>query len=477
MDEHNSQSYNFTWYAHQSVEKVLGFLKTSEKNGLSSSDVAQNTKKYGPNIIKGQETTLWDILFNQVKSPFIYLLVIIAIIDFALKDYPDGFMILILVVINTLFSFYQEYRTHNALQTLQKYIVDHIHVVRDGKEIEISTTELVPGDIINLFPGDKIPADVRFISIQNMMVDESMLTGETVAVKKNEATVKQQEITVYNASNIGFSGTIIVTGNGTAVVFGTGNNSYFGSIATKAKESPKQTSFLAGITKLSRFILIIVISTVTTVLILHLMLRHQHLDIVNLLTFSMALGFCIIPEALPVVITFSLARGAVHLAKYKIIIKRLSAIEDLGSMTVLCIDKTGTITENKLKLGPIFGKDEQQIYLYNILTSGLSAQDLEKDTGFNGPIWQKLDDKHKKSFAHYHMIAEHPFEAKLRYSSTLMQHGEKTEIIVRGNCEELLPRCTGLTPEESKEIYNWAQKQGENGHRVLLVAKKQIHGI
>ena len=382
-------------------------------------------------------------------------------------------MLLILVIINTAFSFYQEYRTHHALQLLKKYIVDTIRTIRDGKEIEITTDQLVPGDIIKLYPGDRIPADVRLIGAENLTIDESILTGESVPAQKNSDPISQQDITVFKATNIGFSGTLVLNGKAVGIVLATGNNTYFGSIAARVQETPKLSSFLLGITKFSRFILFLILITVTCVFILHLLVSN-HLDIISLITFSLALGISIIPEALPIVITFSLARGALRLAKYKVVVKRLSAIEDLGSIDLLCIDKTGTITENKLTIQGILGQNSHQVLLYNILVSGLPAAALDKDKGFNGPAWQQLTPAEKKSMGQYQIIAEHPFEAQLRYSSVIVKHDNQNELIVRGNTQELVSLCTHLDAQQSKEILDWEQQEAKQGRRVLAIAHKNI---
>lgn len=395
------------------------------------------------------------------------------IIDYILQDFTDGTMILILVIINTLFGFYQEFRTYHTLQLLKKYIVDHVRVIREGKEVEIKSSELVPGDIIKLYPGDIIPADVRLIEVKNLATDEGILTGESAPVQKNSKPL-EKEPTIYQASNIGFSGTTVTTGNGLGVVFATGNNTYFSSIVTLAKESPKITAFMLGISKLSRFILYIVVIVVGCVFLVHLLFAHK-LDIFNLLAFSMAMGISIIPEALPVVITFSLARGALHLSKFNVIMKRLSAIEDLGSMDLLCTDKTGTLTENKLILHDVQGKDKQQVIMYSLLASGLPPNQLEKDQGFNGPLWYELNDKEKKLMEEYQLIDEHPFEPQLRRSSVLIKHGSESFFIMRGNIEDVLQLCVNLDDKQKKEITDTAIKEGEEGHRVLITAAKKTN--
>ncbi len=462
---------SFQAYAMQTPEQVCIAFNTSATTGLSSEQVIKNRQQFGSNEISGHEITWIHILYNQIKSPFIYVLIVIAGIDFMLGELDDGIMILSIVIINTVFSFYQEFRTHKALQLLKQYIVDTVRVIRDGKALVLDTKQLVPGDSITLYPGDKIPADIRLVATDKVTIDESILTGESVPVEKNSTTIPEQEITIFTATNIGFSGSTIISGKATGIVFATGNSSYFGSIARFAQEGQKLTSFAVSIAQFSKFILYLILITVGCIFFVHLLWAHK-LDLINLITFSMALGISIIPEALPIVITFSLARGALHLARYKVVAKRLSAIEDLGSMQLLCIDKTGTLTENKLIFTDIFGPDKQQTLTYSLLASGQPASQFARDQGFDGPLWRQLNSQEQDTIAHYTLIAEHPFEPLLRYSSVIVAADNAYELIVRGNVREVIALCTNA--HELQAALSWADHEGEQGHRVLAIAKKEV---
>lgn len=464
---------DFNLYAALTMQEMATKLKTSIDRGLTSEQAKELGAHYGPNVLQQYSVSFWKLLWKQISSPFIYVLIIIAIIDFILHEFTDGIMILIIVVINTLFSFYQEYRTYHALQLLKHYLKDQIHVVRDGKEIIIDTSEIVPGDSIKLYPGDRIPADVRFTAVNNCMIDESILTGESTPVQKNTDVSKKSDVSLFEATNIGFSGTTISSGSATGIVFAIGDATYFGSIAQLAQTSPHISSFTKGIAQFSKFILYLILITISVVFVMHLLWNKQF-SLVNLIVFSLALGISIIPEALPIVITFSLARGALHLAKYKVITKRLAAIEDLGSMQVLCIDKTGTITENVLMLRNVYGADEQETLFYAVLASGLSPAQLAQDKGFNGPLWQKLADEKKSHVKEYTVQAEHPFEPQLRYTSLIACHQNSCELIVRGNIHETLPLCTNLTEQQRQDITQWTHEESSQAHRVLLIAKKEV---
>lgn len=466
-------SEEFLTYAKLDADQVTKELHTSHEHGLTTEQVKNLHAKFGKNQITTHELSLWQLFFNQIKSPFIYLLVIIAIIDFSLGEFADGIMISLLVVVNTAFSFYQEFRTYHALQLLKRYISDHIRVMRDGKEIEINTTELVPGDLIKIYQGDRVPADIRLISAESLTVDEAVLTGESAPVQKNNTPITDNKISIFNANNIAFSGTTVLNGKGIGIVLATGNKSYFGSIATMAEQAPKLSSFSLGINRFSKFILYLVLITVAAVFLIHLFFNSK-LSIIELISFAIALGISIIPEALPIVITFSLARGALHLAKAKVITKRLSSIEDLGSMDTLCVDKTGTISENKMQFVASYGPDMKQTLLYGILSSGLSPETLEKDVGFNGPLWKQLSDTEKKQIAQYKVIAEQPFNDNLHYAGIIVRADHKDQLIVRGNFKEVLALCNKLTDAQRQELIEWDEKESTEGHRVVALAKKEF---
>lgn len=467
---------SFKDFSCKSVDEVASLFKTDKRNGLTSLQAQQLHQRYGPNALRGKQQTAWHIFLNQIMSPFIYVLVIIAVIDFALGQALDSLMIMILVGINTLFSFYQEYRSMHSLELLKKYIINKARVIREGHERELSTDQLVPGDLVNLYPGNKIPADLRLIDAQNLTIDESILTGESRPVQKTYLPLENKNITLFTAGNIGFSGTTVLNGKGMGIVIATGMNSYFASLAITAQQTPKMSSFAHAIATFSRFILYLILITVAAVLAAHLLFNSQKLDIINLLIFSMALGITIIPEALPIVITASLSRGALHLAKHKLVAKRLSAIEDLGSMEILCTDKTGTITQNILTLAALHAPDEQKLLLHGLLASGISSDAFENDKEFNGPLWQKLNEAQRSGIKAARVLAEHPFDPLVRYSSALVEYENNFFLFLRGNVQEVISRCTNLSKEKVKEIMDWAQAQGASGARVLAFAEKKLSG-
>lgn len=467
---------NFSKYTTKTQDEIFEELNVSEK-GLTASDAAQRLERYGLNVVEAASTHWWEILLRQFKSPFIFLLIAAALLTFFLRESIDGVMIILFVTINAALGFYQEYRSEQTLELLKQYTVPQIKVRRDGKEVIIKSQELVPGDIVLVEPGSIVPADVRFIKTYNLLIDESILTGESVPVKKYENLLPQQETEIYKAQNIGFSGTSIVGGKGVGVIFASGKNTSIGEITRLTVETKHESSFEKGIAQFSTFILRLVLITLLLLFIINLYIKGLSADVVSLAIFSIALAVSVIPEALPVVTTFSLSRGALRLAKHKVVVKRLSAIEDLGSIEVLCSDKTGTLTENKLRVDEVYSHEENEkdTLLYANLASG--AVEGKKDQfiePFDVALWDNLPPSLRGEITMYERVGENPFDPTRRRNSVLVRRDNQYILIVRGAPESILDLSTNIGTSDKEKHMKWMSEKGEKGLRVIGVAKKEM---
>ncbi len=335
-------------FATLSQDEVLKDLSTSLDSGLSSAEAAQRLATHGPNEITANQVHWYDILLSQFKSAFIYLLIVAAVIVFAVGERLDAVVIVIFVLVNALLGFFQEYRSEQSLQALTKFINPRTRVRRDGRWNTVDSSLLVPGDIVNLQTGDAVTADVRVLSTHNLVVNETTLTGESVPVPKSAQALAQEPGSIYDSHNLCFSGTSVVEGDGVAVVLETGSRTRMGTIAKLTVETTKESEFSKSINRFSNFILRLILITLVVTVAANLLLKGSDAHVVELLVFAIALVVSVIPEALPVVTTVSLSHGALQLAKRGVVVKRLTAIEDIGSIEVLCSDKTGTLTENSL---------------------------------------------------------------------------------------------------------------------------------
>ncbi len=464
MPKNNSESAIYEQFTHLEEAEVLRHLNI-DSNGLNKIEAEQRLIKHGLNELKPNQVGWLDILIRQFKSPFIYILIFAAALAYGLGEVVDGTMILVFVLINVLLGFFQEFRSNQAISVLRQYTTPTTNVIRAGEEMEVPTTLLVPGDIILLQPGDIVPADLRLIKTGNFCVDESILTGESEPRQKTHEALTHTCLPIHEADNIAFSGSSVVRGHATGVVIATGLKSYIGSIAKLTLETTSISSFEKGMNKISIFVLKTVGITLFLVFFANLMIKGPAADLGDMVLFVIALAAAVIPEALPLVITFSLSRGAVRLSKHKVVVKRLSAIEDLGGITVLCTDKTGTITENKLTVTEMYGEEKTVLFQAQAAISQLNQQRDPFDMAITEACLKR--DKKLKPPAILHEI---PFDPERKRNSVLIEHNKDKLVIVRGAADAVLPH---LKQRADKALLRWIESQEQQSRRVIVVAHKQ----
>ncbi|MCB9812966.1 MAG: HAD-IC family P-type ATPase [Pseudomonadales bacterium] len=458
----------FENYLTIGTDDILNQLN-SNKNGLTSLSAQEKLLKFGPNLLKINKISWLNIFIRQFKSPFIYLLIGAALLAFFLKEFIDGIMIFAFIFINSILGFFQEFHSEKALRVLKKYTTKHANVFRDNKETVISVDQLVPGDIVKLHPGDIVPADLRLIETHNLQIDESILTGESEPSYKSTNALSSKSIPIHKATNIAFASTNITGGHGLGLVFATGTLSYIGSIAKLTVETHSESNFEKGMTKFSTFVLKLVGVTLSLVILANLLIKGDSSSLGDLIIFAIALATAVVPEALPLVITFSLSRGAVKLAKNKVVVKRLSAIEDLGSIQVLCTDKTGTITENKLEVSEIFGDEDEVVSQAIMAISQKNSLKDPFDTAFE-TFYKKVSNQNKS----WSIEQEIPFDPDRKRNSVLIKKDSKNMLIVRGAAESILSHLKNHTDEKLK---HWILKQENQGKRVIIIAHKFLPNL
>lgn len=465
---------NIFGYCQSKPKEIEEELDASLNVGIDNYLVKERQARYGKNQLEENELRWEKILFRQFRSSFIYLLLFASILSFILGEYTDGSLILVFIIINTMLGFFQEFKSEKTAKLLEKYTITKVSVIRAGQRNIINAEDLVVGDLVLLKSGDILAADVRLVEANNIMCDESTLTGESNPVEKTANIIDEKIKDIFEAKNLAFSGTSITSGSGKGIVIAIGKSSQIGQIAKLTEQTEKVSGFEVGINNFSNFILKLVVSTLTLILIANLLIKGEGANFVELLIFSIALAVSVIPEALPVVTTFSMSKGAMALAKNKVIVKRLSGIEDMGGVEVLCCDKTGTLTENSLTVDEVNSNKENiiQIASYNI------CQSLNQTLAdpFDYALKQKLQQNEINKLSDCSVIFELPFDPIRRRSSCLVADKKENILMVKGAAEEIIKSCSNLDENEKAQKTQWAMAKNKEGRRVLAIAIKTLDG-
>ena len=470
---------------YYSLDKKELFGKTaSSENGLSEVEANERLKKFGLNEIAAKDKrNAFSIMLSQFKSPLTLILVFASIIAFFLGYAIDAIIIIAIVLLNANLGFYQEFKSERALAELKKYISFKAQVLRDNQRTEIDVRELVPGDIVFLEIGDIVPADIRLIEAEELSIKEAIVTGESFPVHKISEPIELENVSPSQQKNIVFMGTTVSSGYGKGVVIATGKETEFGRTATilSAKEPP--TDFQKNIKKFGNFLLKVILILTLFVFFANTLLGK---DPLNSFLFALALAVGITPELLPIIITIALSTGAIHLAKKKVIVKRLVAIEDLGNIDTLCIDKTGTLTESTITLENYFdaeGKKSKKVIEFALLcNSAVMEKGMPKGNIIDAAIWEYAEKKEKISLEQYKKIKEIEFDYERRRMSAVVEEGKKRFLVCKGAPESILEICTSIQKQSQiipiknfeEDLRKKFEELSQEGFRVVAIAFKEI---
>ncbi|PIR89119.1 MAG: hypothetical protein COU07_02725 [Candidatus Harrisonbacteria bacterium CG10_big_fil_rev_8_21_14_0_10_40_38] len=345
------------WYATEK-EDVLKTLHSS-KNGLADEEAKERLQKYGPNRLPdAKQKSLFLIFLEQFKSPLIYVLIGADILVFFLNEYTDGILIFFILLFNAILGTVQEGRAQNTLAALSKFTETRAEVVRGGKETDVSDIDIVPGDIITLQEGGKVPADARLLEVRNLTIDEAALTGESRPVRKKESIISGKNLSTTDQTNMVFKGTVIATGTAKAVVVATGLSTVIGGISSRIAVVNTDIPLAKNLTHIARVVVYIVLGLTVGIFALGVL---EGRDVAEMFAASVAISVAAVPEGLPLVLTITLAAGVWRMAKRRVLVKKLQAVEALGQAHKIAVDKTGTITKNELVVERVFvnGNDNE----------------------------------------------------------------------------------------------------------------------
>jgi Mg2+-importing ATPase len=456
-----------------SPEKALELLSCSQ-NGLSDEEAGQRLQRYGPNSFKENTRSSVFLLFlSQFKSPITILLIAAALLAMALGDFTNAIIILVIIGISSFLGFWQEKGAAHAIRELLKLVQIQCRVERNGNEKELALENVVPGDIVVLSAGDIIPGDSLLLEVQDLFVDEAAFTGESFPVEKTTGPLPV-ETPLSKRTNSLFMGSHVISGKARALVIQTGKLTEFGRISDRLRIRPAETSFEKGIRHFGFMLMEITLVLVILIFAINVILHKPALDS---FLFSLALAVGLTPQLLPAIITVNLAAGARAMAKQKVIVKRLSSIENFGSMDILCSDKTGTITDGKVVVKDaldIRGQHSEKTLKYAGLNAALQQ-------GFHNPIDEAICKSYTASPAPFTMQCEIPYDFIRKRLTIQIKNGRENIIISKGALNSILDICSqaetengNLVPieQERDAILKWYQQLSSEGYRVLGVGYK-----
>lgn len=485
--------------------------------GLTAQQAAERFAKYGPNQIKrkGNDTIL-TLLWRQINNPLIWVLVGSCALAIALGKFTDGLVVLSVVVINTIIGFFQEYKAGKAIEAISGMVPDNATVLRDGTYITLPVSQLVPGDIVQLAAGDRVPADSRIIGQKNLTVEEAALTGESLPVQKLTEPVAVSAV-LGDRKCMVYSGTLVVSGSAKAVVVATGMATELGKISAMIGEAvPLETPLTHKLAQVGKYLTIGIVAVTILILIAGtIRATQQGIEFTDSfrdsLIFAIALAVGAIPEGLPAVVTIALAIGVQRMAKRKALVRKLPAVETLGSTTVICSDKTGTLTRNEMTVCEIWNPDEYvtitgagydttgtfainsspvttvPAWLHQLLTDAVLCNDASIVTGQEGttcsgdPTEVALVVAGAKAGITDRELRERlprtdqiPFDSEAKYMASL-HSGSENILIIKGAPEVILAKCNqwiGGQQVDAELVHSQVDKMGDRGMRVLAIARK-----
>ena len=484
--EDNELLNKYSEISKKTGEEVLKVYNTSE-NGITENKATELLEKNGPNVVvKNEKKSRVYILFNSFKDKFIIILIVLAVINYFLSDALSTYIILGIAVISALIRYFQDYSVYKFNQELKAKMYTTTNVVRGGKEKEIRVEKVVPGDIVHLSAGSMIPADIMLIDSKDLFVNQSVFTGESVPVEKVAQNTNDAK-EIFSISNVCLMGSSVVSGRATGVVIDTGFTTYLGRMSKEVETKKEPTNFEKGMNNITKMLIRYMLVVSVAVFVIYGFIRKDWLEAI-LFALSVAVG--ITPSMLPMIVNVNLTRGTKVLAKKKTLVKNINSIQNLGAIDVLCTDKTGTLTEDKIVLQKyidVNGNEDTSILEYAYLNSYFG-------TGMKNLVDRAIitygNEKNVKEIVNdYTKIDEIPFDYTRKRMSVVVKSNKNNgyRMFTKGALEEILKVCTKvkyngqvneLTPEMVEIVEQKAKEYAVQGMQVIAIAsKREYRGV
>lgn len=484
--EDNELLNKYSEISKKTNEEVLKEYNTSE-NGITENKATELLEKNGPNVVvKNEKKSRLYFLFNSFKDKFIIILIVLAVINYCLSDALSTYIILGIAVISALIRYFQDYSVYKFNQELKAKMYTTTNVVRGGKEKEIRVEKVVPGDIVHLSAGSMIPADIMLIDSKDLFVNQSVFTGESVPVEKVAQNTNDAK-EIFSISNVCLMGASVVSGRATGVVIDTGFTTYLGRMSKEVETKKEPTNFEKGMNNITKMLIRYMLVVSVAVFVIYGFIRKDWLEAI-LFALSVAVG--ITPSMLPMIVNVNLTRGTKVLAKKKTLVKNINSIQNLGAIDVLCTDKTGTLTEDKIVLQKyidVNGNEDTSILEYAYLNSYFG-------TGMKNLVDRAIitygNEKNVKEIVNdYTKIDEIPFDYTRKRMSVVVKSNKNNgyRMFTKGALEEILKVCTKvkyngqvneLTPEMVEIVEQKAKEYAVQGMQVIAIAsKREYRGV
>lgn len=450
---------------------------TTIDHGLTSAEVFASRRYFGSNVLVSHRRTVWQVFARQLNNPLLVILAITTVVAYNFDDHVNAIIIFMMLTVSVMLGFINEYSSERSVSNLLKHIAFSSIVIRNGEKQDVPVGEVVEGDIVLLHQGNMVPADIRILRDDNLLIDESALTGESMPVAKHSKSTDSSSIWAR-------MGTVVVGGNGTGVVVEIAGNTEYGKLSQAVQVTRPKTPFQRGLAELASLMTKVITVMAVTIGVLNIGLGKPPIEAI---LFALAIAIGLTPALLPIIVTVSMAKGAHRMAKFGVVVKNLLSIEDLGNMQILCTDKTGTLTEGKINLVDYVNmrrQEDEYVLQMGLLCNTATVHHKIVGNPMDAAIWEGAIKHHVKRLPDYQKVAEQEFSYEHRGQLAVVEHSDHRLFIFKGSADAVLERSATYRNEHGHlvsithakaKLREQFQAINADGLRIIAVGQRTIH--